>query len=151
MTKRIFFILAVLAIIFLGVVILQKDNQKNKQIEMPVKQEDRSEKVEVEGNLVEGFPEIPSFPEAVVEKSYKKESGGKVGYEAEYLTDKNAKEAILWYKGELESQGWSIYDEGIEGIIGDYFISAERDGKKVNIFAESEEGKTEISVEIPLQ
>lgn len=153
MTKRIYFILAVLGVIFLGAVFFQKSKQRETPAiqEEGARQEEKSEKIEVEGQLVEGFPELPTFPESVVEESYKKEAGGKVGFEAVYLTDKPAKEAIVWYRQELENQGWLIYSEEIEGIESEFFIMAQREGKKVNVFAASEEGKTEISVEIPLQ
>jgi len=151
MMKRVYVILAVLGVIFLLSIILPKDKQQNSQIEPQPEQQVRSEKVEVEGKLVEGFPQLPIFPDATVEKSYKKESGGKVGYEAVYLTNKFPKEAMVWYREELEKQGWTIIDEQIEGTESEFSLMVERGGKKVNVFAENEDGETEISVEIPLQ
>ena len=104
------------------------------------------------GKLVEGFPQFPIFPDSVVEKSYKKEEGGRAGFEADYTSNKSPKEAIVWYRDELKKLGWSIYSEQIEGVQGEFNIMAERGKEKVNIFAEKEEGEeTEIAIEIPLQ
>src|SRR3990167_4183936 len=79
MMKRVYVILAVLGVIFLLSIILPKDKQQNSQIEPQPEQQVRSEKVEVEGKLVEGFPQLPIFPDATVEKSYKKKAAERLG------------------------------------------------------------------------
>ena len=107
--------------------------------------------ISVKGKLVESFPQLPVYPASTVEKSYKKEAGAKVGYEAEYLTDRSPKEAMRWYKAELVKQGWTIISEEIEDVEGEFSLMVEKNGEKVNVFAENEDGKTEISIEIPLQ
>ena len=133
--------MAILILISLSIVMLQKE-----------KQNAEPGKTTAKGKLVEGFPQLPIPPDSTVEKSYKKESGGKVGYEAEYITNTPPKEAMVWYRDELIKSGWSIYDEQIEGIEGEFSIMAERGKEKINVFAEKEEGEsTEISIEIPLQ
>lgn len=140
MTKKVSVFLVILFLILTVIVIGQKDKERVEP-----------GKTTAKGKLVEGFPQLPIFPDAVVEKSYKKESGGKIGYEAVYLSETPPKEAMIWYRDELKKSGWSIYDEQIEEVESEFSIMAEREGKKLNVFAENEEGETEISVEIPLQ
>lgn len=133
--------MAILILISVGIVTLQKE-----------KQNAEPGKTSTKGKLVEGFPQLPTYPGARVANSYKKESDGKIGYEAVYLSDKPAKEAMLWYRDELTKLGWSIYNEQIEEVESEFSIMAERGKEKVNVFAEKEEGEsTEISIEFPLQ
>jgi len=140
MTKKVNIFLLILVLIFISIVFVQK----NKQNVEPGK-------TTAKGKLVEGFPQIPTYPGSQILNSYKKEGDGKIGYEAQYISDRPGKEAIVWYRDELNKQGWSIYDEQIEGIVGEFSFMAEKDQQKVNVFAENEEGETEITVEFPLQ
>jgi len=140
MTKKGFIFFVVLILIFLSLVIVKNNKQRVEP-----------GKTTAKGKLVEGFPQIPTYPGSRVLNSYKKEGDGKVGYEAHYFTDQPAKEAIIWYRDELNKLGWSIYDEQIEGIVGEFGIMAEKDKQKVNVFVDNEDEGAEISVEFPMQ
>ena len=140
MTKRFPVFLLILVLIFISVALLLK----NKQNVEPGK-------TTAKGKLVEGFPQIPTYPGSQIVNSYKKGSEGKIGYEVHYSTDQPAKEAIVWYRDELKKLGWLIYEEQIEGIVGEFSLMAQKGQQKVNVFTENEEGETEISVEFPLQ
>lgn len=140
MTKKPYIFLAIIILIFFGFIIIKKNNRTRQEPGM----------ISAKRKLVESFPKLPEFPGSTVVKSYKKEAGSKVGYEAEYLTDKPSKEAMLWYKTELLNQGWTIISEEIEGVEGEFSLLVEKNREKVNIFAENEDGKTEITIEIPL-
>ena len=141
MIKKPYIFLAIIILTFFGYIFINKNNQTRQEPGMTL----------IKGKLVENFPQLPVYPASTVAKSYKTEAGAKVGYEAEYLTDKTPKEAMLWYKEELLNQGWKILSEEIESVEGEFSLMVERGREKVNIFAENEDGKTEISIENPLQ
>ena len=139
MIKRGHVLLIILVLIFLAIIAVQKNKQQEPG------------KVSAQGRLVDGFPELPVLPNSTVEKSYKKEDGVRIGYEADYLINTPPKEAMIWYKLEFQKLGWLIYNEQIEGIESEFAFTAKKGDQIVNVFAESEDGKTEISLEIPLQ
>src|SRR3989344_8494272 len=141
MIKKPYFLLVLIILILFGYIFINKNNQSRREPGMTL----------IKGKLVESFPQLPVYPGSSVEKSYKKVAGARVGYEAEYLTDKSPKEAMLWYKDELTKQGWTIISEEIEDEEGEFSLMLEKNGEKVKVFAENEDGKTEISIEFPLQ
>ncbi|OGK14157.1 hypothetical protein A3C98_00370 [Candidatus Roizmanbacteria bacterium RIFCSPHIGHO2_02_FULL_37_15] len=143
MKKKGYIYLAILILILLTAVYVQK----NKQPKEPGK-------TIIKGKFIEGFPEFPVLPEAKIVKSYEKVSQGKVGYEAELKTSQTPRQALLWYRNALEKRGWTVNDEYLEEVEeGDYYLMAQKDNLKVGIFAESEEDKklTEVTIEFPLQ
>lgn len=114
----------------------------------------------VEGQLVTDFPAIPAYPGAVLEDSYRKEDGGRVGYEASWETTARFADVVAWYLEALREAGWLILEvPTLEAAADDTdvatAITVQRDGLTATLFIEQEvsEGKglhTEIDVEVPL-
>lgn len=108
--------------------------------------------VEVDDGLVDGFPKIPIFPGATIEKSRKIDNGK--GYSAllEIDAGKNSVSRITeWYQSELKKGGWIVEPELPENIADvERTIKASKEGKILIMGIEQGEGDDPDIVEILL-
>jgi hypothetical protein len=80
-----------------------------------------------EGALTEGFPkDCPIYKDSTVESSSRFESGEQVQYYATLQAPDSVGDVHAWYKGEFESEGWSIEN--------DFKMSAD-DGETAMLYA----------------
>lgn len=107
-------------------------------------------KEEVTGELVEGFPELPVYPGATILKSYKKQEGEKVGFEANWEVDVSVDEIMAWYIDALREAGWIFEEEPVVDKTFEQFIIAQKDESRVYLTVEREEEVTEINAEFPI-
>ncbi|OGK15741.1 hypothetical protein A2774_00660 [Candidatus Roizmanbacteria bacterium RIFCSPHIGHO2_01_FULL_39_12c] len=140
MTKKIILFFVFISLVVTALIVTQRNKTR---VEPGMTQ--------AKGRLVDGFPTFPQSSASTIENSYKKEDQGNMGYQAYYSTEQTPHEVMIWYKQKLISMGWTITDEAIDKMVNDLYLSAERNGEKVNVFSETEEGKTEITVEFPMQ
>ena len=140
MIKKVFFLGFFAVLIMISLLMVQNNRQ---QVQTSL--------VAAEGRLVEGNPSFPVIADAVIESSYRKLESGKQGYEAVYEVNISPNYAMLWYHDKLIEQGWTIYDESIEDVVTDLYIRARKSDQIMNVFAETEDGKTEITIEYPVQ
>lgn len=143
MVKKIFIIVPVIIILGLmfAAIFISRKNREQAQ----------TTKVSASDNVVQEMPQHPVFPDAVLEKTDKKVESGKAGFEAAYSIQSSPQEAIVWYRSEIIRQGWTIYDESVSGAVTDLYIRARKGSELMNIFSEAEDGKTEVTIEYPLQ
>lgn len=106
----------------------------------------------VENAWVDGFPDMPRYPSAVILYSYRKAEEGKIGYEAQMEVLESLDTVAQWYIETLEQEGWSI-SKRPESFSGETYIAADREGRAAHIFLDSDddEEKTAVSIEIPVQ
>jgi len=110
-------------------------------------------KEELAGELVGGFPELPVYPEATILKSYKKQEGEKVGFEANWEVDASVGEIMAWYIDALKEAGWVFEEEPVVDETSEQSLVARKDNVRVYLIVEREEGAliTEINAEFPIQ
>ena len=142
-------IVAVVGLIILTILYFVSGIFTSKETLPPPTSEKESIKTTSENKLVEGFPDIPIPSQATITNSYKKEESGLVGYEATLATTLSGYDVISWYKTGLLKLGWTIYDESIDKDSGELYLRAEKGNLKVNIFEDSDEENTLITIEVP--
>ena len=110
----------------------------------------------VEGHHMRGFPTVPEFPEALLERSYNKEDAGRVGFEARWTTTARLIEVTSWYLHAFQEQGWTVLKRpDALDIAKSATLSATRGGITIMVIIEmdADAGKEpgiRIDVEIPL-
>jgi len=111
-------------------------------------------KVDLDSELVAGFPEFPVYPDATIINSYKKTEGAKVGYEANWKADDTVAQIASWYYEALIDMGWNFEEQpnNFEEY-GEQFFLVSKDDLTIYLTVELEPGisETEINVEVPVQ
>ena len=103
------------------------------------------------GKLVKDFPQLPVYPDAVLLNSNKTQEKEKVGFEANWEVNASVFEVMTWYVDAFSESGWIFEEEPeVNETFEQYFI-AERNGFRVQIIVEKEEGGTLINAEFPFQ
>lgn len=110
--------------------------------------------VEVEENLVAGFPTIPIYPRAEIDDSYRKTVRNEKGYEAEWYTTDSVKQVLEFYREALPQDGWVLdfIPENFDAYETQY--EAHKGNQKLYLMievAETNNNLTEIVAEFPLQ
>jgi len=110
--------------------------------------------VEKKGELVEGFPQIPAYPGATLVRSYKKEDGGKTGWESKWIMQERIPVISAWYLQQFAEEDWDI-DEVPEdpNADGEVQLVVSNGDWQVYITLEDEDntGTTEITAEFPVR
>jgi len=110
-----------------------------------------TDKIEAEGELVADFPIVPIYPDAVIERSYKKIEAGKVGYEAVQIAEASVFDVYSYFIEELKREGWTITMSSDNSPTAlEQGLTAVKDKMTVQMEIEDEDGHTEIIIEIPL-
>lgn len=81
--------------------------------------------IETEGELVDGFPDIPIYPTLKIDKTYKKVLGGKTNYLGIWYYKGDIKIILDWYVIELKKAGWSVTGPFVQEGENDLEIDAE--------------------------
>ena len=109
------------------------------------------EKRSARRKMIPGFPAVPRYPGAVVNDSYVKTEGEKVGYDTTYVVDAPVPKVIKFYLAELRKQGWEILAPPDDPISkAEQTIKARRGNQILFVIAEKEDQHTEIAVEFPM-
>ena len=152
MKKIVLILISVLAItiIVLSILVWQRRNQQTTSVEEPTP----PGVYEVEKTLVEGFPEFPVYPGAVIEESSELDQvpDARKGYYAEWEIDEilTATEVMNWYFEELQKTGWTIveYPNDREAT-GEQVARVEKGEYLVYLEVSVQENFTEIEIFIP--
>lgn len=108
--------------------------------------------VEVKGQLVEGFPDFPVYPEAKLVQSVQlKKSGSVGGYRARWeLAGESVPKVMEWYVKELRSKGWVVQPPDDPKAYGEQIATITKDNQAAYLRVElHEQGIIEIEVDIP--
>ena len=107
-------------------------------------------KKEWNGRLAPEFPAFPAYPGARLARSYEKTEEARVGHEALWETTDAVSQVMAWYLEQLPAQGWTIEQPPEDLSASEQFLVARKGSLKVHVILDSENQKTEISVEFPL-
>lgn len=114
-----------------------------------------SNKAQYTHKLPPGFPDFPTYPGAVLEKSYKlsKVQDPKRGFEAYWKTDAPVPEVMNWYLKELAKANWSIDESPSDPeTVGEQVAHVSKNGLKVTVGIEQEgPTTTEIYISVPAE
>ena len=108
---------------------------------------------EKEHMLIPDFPQIPLYPGAQIDESYKKVVEGKTGYEAEWLTTDERQKVLKFYTEALPQYGWTLdfIPEDFDAFENQFI--AHKGKQKLFLTVEMSDTNsdlTEIAAEIPL-
>lgn len=115
-------------------------------------------KIEKESELIEGFPDFPVHPDAVLTKSIRmKQASDLKGYSAfwEIETDEHISSIVQWYINELTKSGWTIVEVPSDLNQGEQFLHVRKGEARASIEVETEEingdeSEIQVFVDFPL-
>ncbi|MCR4264341.1 MAG: hypothetical protein NUV98_06510 [Candidatus Roizmanbacteria bacterium] len=108
----------------------------------------------VEEKLVSGMPDIPMYPDATVEESFKRTVGEMNEYYAVWTVNASVGEIISFYETELAKDGWTITEIPEErNETGDESIAATKNNMNllINLERVTASDPTEITTDIFVQ
>ena len=100
--------------------------------------------------LAPEFPAFPVYPGALLVRSYEKTEEARVGHEALWETTDSVSQVMAWYLEQLPAQGWTIEQRPEDLSASEQFLVTRKGSHKAHVILDSENQKTEISVEFPL-
>ena len=106
--------------------------------------------VEVEGKLIDGFPEIPVYPDAELVGSSKPNGNFEEtqGYRAKWYVSGTVMEVMDWYIEELSMKGWTIVSPNDSTAVGEQVTDISNNEFKGYLAVEVDDEKIEIVVDL---
>ena len=165
MSKTVLYGLILLGVLAILVIILVDQKKVSNQPSQPEAGVSTAEnlstdpsRMEVKGQMVEGFPAFPVYPGAMIEESSKVKDSpdSEKGYRAEWRIDKvlSVPQVMKWYLDELKTEGWTIKQAPVDPqTYGEQaaIVSKGDVDAHLNVEIGDDKKTTEIMVDIPIE
>lgn len=103
--------------------------------------------------LADGYPLLPIYPGAKIDKSQKKSEQGLIGYLSRMTSNDKVSTVMKWYRQNLTAAGWAeITPPEFPDTDKSLFAQFQKDKMNMNLEVSQEETpETEILISFPLQ
>jgi hypothetical protein len=105
---------------------------------------------QIEGTIIDDFPDFPFYPGAQVLSSQRTAAYGKqpVSYQAYFESKDSVSKIVKWYKENLVKAGWKIDPESDTSQPEEQTLSVSNSSREGTVFVENEGSETFISIHV---